>query len=77
MAALTRLPALDTLLLRGAGITDDAVPSLAALPRLRQLALTETSVSKEAVATLQKALPSCRISRINTSELLGGFGFSL
>ena len=52
---------LQSLTLRGAGITDISVGTLASLKDLTYLNLWHTDVSPEGIEKLQKSLPKCEI----------------
>ena len=54
---------LTDLNLAGTSITDSCVSSLASMPRLVRLVVTETKLSEEAVKQLQVALPKCQVER--------------
>ena len=58
---LGELTHLERLSLAGSGITDNGLTYLHSLNNLQELDLTGTKVTAAGVATLQKALPTCRI----------------
>ncbi|MCI0680508.1 MAG: protein kinase [Gemmataceae bacterium] len=61
---LAGLKCLQYLHIRAANVTDVGLKDLAALEGLRGLDLRDTKVTDAGVATLQKALPDCRICRL-------------
>ena len=58
---------LRTLDLSGTRVTDAGLVHLGRLSRLRMLQLTGTTVTAAGVKKLQKALPKCRIIRVDAS----------
>jgi hypothetical protein len=58
---VAELPQLEWLLLRGAKLNDDALPKLAACPRLKRLSLEDAKYSPESIAELRKALPGLSV----------------
>lgn len=60
VAHLVGLP-LESLTLRKTSITDEGLKSLATITTLKNLTITDTGVTAEAVAELQAALPNLRI----------------
>ena len=60
---LQKLSRLDILCLTNSDITDAELEPLKGLHQLHELELTETLVTDEGVAKLQKALPNCKITR--------------
>ena len=64
LATLPPLPELTTLLLDGAGITDEAVlEAVGRFPSLTELHLQNTAVTAQGEETVQKQLPKCQIHR--------------
>ncbi|MCA9248406.1 MAG: hypothetical protein KDA42_14870 [Planctomycetales bacterium] len=59
--ALTDLPALESLDLRGTAISDTSVPVLARFPKLRIVALGDTQVSERGARALLAAAPEMEI----------------
>jgi hypothetical protein len=62
LKALTSLPNLQSISLAGPQTTDADLPALMSLKRLLVIDLYKTSVTKEGVAKLQKALPNCKVN---------------
>lgn len=58
---VSRLPNLETLGAVHGQLTDDDVPALSKLKRLRSLELTVNKISAEGIRKLHEALPGCRI----------------
>ena len=61
LAGLKSLPNLQSISVAGPQVTDADLPVLMSLKRLRMICLTQTSVTKEGVDVLRKALPNCKV----------------
>jgi hypothetical protein len=59
LPTLAKHARLVTLSLHGTKVTDDGIPCLAKLERLRELNLALTAVTPAGRAALRKALPKC------------------
>ena len=57
----SELTDVEVLKLDGTGVTDNELPPLTAMTGLKQLSLRRTKVTAAGFATLQKALPNCKI----------------
>ena len=62
LAALKSLPELQSISLAGPHVTDADLPALMSLKRLLMIDLYQTSVTKEGVEAIRKALPSCQVT---------------
>jgi hypothetical protein len=61
MAQLTKLPALEQLILTDTKITDAGLAQIEQIKTLKELSLINTQVTKAGVAKLKRALPNCRV----------------
>lgn len=61
--ALREFRGLTSLRLNGSGITDAGVGKLRILHNLRQISLQDTAVSENAVESLERSLPGCKVMR--------------
>jgi hypothetical protein len=61
LGALKSLPNLRILTVSGPQVTDADLPALSTLKQLDWIDLHRTSVTKQGVAKLQKALPNCKV----------------
>lgn len=61
LSVLSRVEDLQTLSLNGVPLDDAAVEPLCQLTRLRSLGLMDCGLSAEAIAEIQKMLPSCLV----------------
>ncbi|HYH65164.1 MAG TPA: hypothetical protein VD866_10760 [Urbifossiella sp.] len=63
LKVIGRLPELESMILKlDAGVTEDALTGLSALPKLRQCHLTCATLDAAKVARLQAALPGCKLT---------------
>jgi hypothetical protein len=63
LAQIGRLGHLLRLDLAGTQVTDAGLDHLASLPQLRQLNVSGTAVTPDAVARLRESLPNLRVTR--------------
>jgi len=57
------MTALQDLILDGTMVTDAGIAKLSTLTKLKTLSVSQTSVTAEGMAALQKALPNVKIRR--------------
>lgn len=73
---LSKLDALEKLVITGSGITDVGLQQLGSLKQLKNLSVSSNAVTKEGISSLKKRLPavSCKLYHSST-HYMGPWGF--